>query len=48
MTDAGTTCGKCGSSKASYWQNSPEVPGGKICMKCCLKDYRALKKQKKQ
>ena len=48
MTDAGTTCGKCRSSKASSWRNSPDVPGGKICMKCWLKDYRALNKQKKQ
>ena len=48
MTDAGTTCGKCGSSKASYWQNSPEVPGGKICMKCYHEANPAIRKKKKQ
>ena len=48
MTDAGTTCGKCGSSKASSWRNSPDVPGGKICMKCWLEHDRALRKKKKQ
>ena len=48
MTDAGTTCGKCGSSKASYWQNSPEVPGGKICKKCWHEANSTIRKKKKQ
>ena len=48
MTDAGTTCGKCGSSKASCWRNSPDVPGGKICMKCCHEANSTIRKKKKQ
>ena len=48
MTDAGTTCGKCGSSKASNWLNSLDVPGGKICAKCWHEHDRALRKKKKQ
>ena len=48
MTDAGTTCGKCGSSKASSWRNSPDVPGGKICMKCCHEANSTIRKKKKQ
>jgi hypothetical protein len=48
LTDAGTTCGKCGSSKTSSWRNSPDVPGGKVCMKCWHEHDRALRKKKKQ
>ena len=48
MTDAGTTCGKCGSSKASCWRNSPDVPGGKICMKCWHEANSTIRKKKKQ
>jgi len=48
LTDAGTTCGKCGSCKASSWNTSLDVPGGKVCMKCWHEHDRALRKQKKQ
>ena len=48
MTDAGTTCGKCGSSKASAWGNSPDVPGGKVCNACYLREWRPTSKKKKQ
>jgi hypothetical protein len=48
LTDAGTTCGKCGSCKASSWYNSLDVPGGKICMKCWHKANRTIQKKKKQ
>ena len=51
MTDAGTTCGKCGSSKASAWGNSPDVPGGKVCNACYLRESRQnnpTSKKKKQ
>jgi hypothetical protein len=51
LTAAETTCSKCGSSKTSYWCNSPNVPGGKVCMKCyndnLRQDNRTSKKQKK-
>ena len=47
ITAAGTTCVVCGSSKASSWHNSPDVPGGKVCMKCWDQDYRTRKKKKK-
>lgn len=51
LTAAGTTCSKCGSSKTSAWCNSPNVPGGKVCMKCyndnLRQDNRTSKKQKK-
>jgi len=51
ITAAGTTCSKCGSSKTSAWCNSPNVPGGKVCMKCyndnLRQDNRTSKKQKK-
>ena len=38
LTAAGTTCVVCGSSKASGWVNWPNVPGGKVCMKCWQQD----------
>ena len=47
QTAAGTTCGKCGSSKASSWRISPDVPGGKVCKKCWHQDKSTSKKQKK-
>jgi Zn ribbon nucleic-acid-binding protein len=47
LTAAGTTCSKCGSSKTTTWCNSPNVPGGKVCMKCYHQDNRTSKKQKK-
>ena len=51
ITAAGTTCVVCGSSKASAWRNSPDVPGGKVCAKCSMRELRqnnpASKKQKK-
>ena len=48
ITAAGTTCVVCWSREASAWRNSPNVPGGKVCMKCCYhQDNRTSKKQKK-
>ena len=47
ITAAGTTCVKCGSSKASSWHNSPDVPGGKVCQKC-LDQHRPTRKKKKK
>jgi len=51
LTAAGTTCSKCGSSKTSAWCNSPNVPGGKVCMKCyndnLRQDNHTSKKKKK-
>jgi hypothetical protein len=38
LTAAGATCVVCGSSKASSWCNSPDVPGEKMCMKCWQQD----------
>jgi hypothetical protein len=40
LTDAGTTCGKCGSCKASSWHNSLDVPGGKVCAACYKREWR--------
>jgi hypothetical protein len=34
FTAAGTTCVVCGSCETCTWNNSPDVPGGKVCMKC--------------
>ena len=48
LTDAGTTCGKCGSCKASRWYNSLDVPGGKICKKCWHEANSTIRKKKKQ
>ena len=48
LNAAGTTCVVCGSCKTCSWRNSPNVPGGKVCMKCCYhQDNRTSKKQKK-
>jgi len=47
ITAAGTTCVVCGSSKTGTWCNSPNVPGGQVCMKCYHQDNRTSKKQKK-
>jgi Zn ribbon nucleic-acid-binding protein len=47
ITAAGTTCVVCKSSKTSTWCNSPNVPGGKVCIKCYHQDNRTSKKQKK-
>ena len=51
LTAAGTTCSKCGSSKTTTWCNSPNVPGGKVCMKCyndnLRQDNHTSKKKKK-
>jgi hypothetical protein len=51
ITAAGTTCVVCKSSKASGWCNSPDVPGGKVCMKCAMRAFNqknlTSKKQKK-
>jgi len=51
LTAAGTTCVVCKLSKASGWSNSPNVPGGKVCMKCVMRESRqnnpTSKKQKK-
>ena len=50
ITAAGTTCVVCKLSKASGWCNSPDVPGGKVCMKCAMRESRknnpTSKKQK--
>jgi len=40
LTAAGTTCVECGSSKASGWFDSPDVPGGKVCAKCSKHEWR--------
>ena len=50
LTAAGATCVKCGSSETCTWNNSPDVPGGKVCMKCYHQDNpdpRRSKKKKK-
>ena len=47
LNAAGTTCVVCGSCKTCSWRNSPNVPGGKVCMKCWDQDNRTSKKQKK-
>ena len=46
-TAAGTTCVVSRSCKASSWKNSTDVPGGKVCMKCWLQDFRTREKKKK-
>ena len=38
LTAAGATCVKCKSSETGSWHNSPDVPGGKVCMKCYHQD----------
>ena len=47
LTAEGARCGKCGSCKTSSWNNSPDVPGGKICRKCWHEDNYTSKKKKK-
>ena len=47
ITAAGTKCVECGSCKTGSWHNSPDVPGGKMCMKCWHEDNRSSKKKKK-
>jgi len=51
LTAAGTTCVVCKSREASAWCNSPNVPGGKVCAKCAMRELRQNnptgKKQKK-
>ena len=43
LTEAGTTCSKCGSSETCRWQNSPDVPEGKVCTKCNSKSRKKKK-----
>ena len=38
LSKAGTTCGTCGTTETSQWYNSPDVPGGKVCLACYKKD----------
>lgn len=47
LTEAGTTCSKCGSSETSKWLNSPDVPEGKVCKKCWDQANSKSRKKKK-
>ena len=38
LSKAGTTCYTCKATKTSQWYNSPDVPGGKVCLACYKKD----------
>jgi hypothetical protein len=38
LSKAGTTCDTCKATKTSQWYNSPDVPGGKVCLACYKKD----------